>query len=310
MAEGAKWIKITTDIFEDEKIDIIEGKPEGYKIIITWFKLLLLAGKCNAGGYLLLQEDIPFTKEMLARVFKMDINIIELSFKEFERYKMIQMTPEGIYITNFNKYQDLDKLNQKRAQDRERKRKQREKDKMLMEAAVSEADPQEENHMSPVTSQKNQCDNVRDSSYSASASYSDSNSNNSLVHNSNYIKFFNDNIHRITEYEAKILASYEQKGMSPQVITLALKEAAEENAKRLSYVKKILDRWLENKIFSVEDVKADKEAFERRKKSAKEENKKTKGKTSTFNDFNQRDYDYDYLEKQLLGWEKAGSCVS
>lgn len=305
MAEGAKWIKIVTDIFEDEKIDIIEGKPEGDKMIITWFKLLMLAGRCNAGGYLLLQEDIPFTKEMLARVFKMDINIIELSLKEFERYKMIQKTTKGIFITNFNKYQDLDKLNQKRAQDRERKRKQRENDKLLMNGDIGEVGPQEENGAPPVTPQKNPCDNVRDSSYSTSASYSDSNSNNST-----YIKFFNDNIHRITEYEAKILASYEEKGMSPQVITLALKEAAEENARRLSYVKKILDRWLGNKMFSVEDVVADKEAFEKKRKSEKEKYKKANGKSSTFNDFNQRDYDYDSLEKQLLGWENTGSCVS
>ena len=44
MAE-VKWIKIATDIFDDEKILLIEGLPDAYAIITVWFKLLCLAGK-------------------------------------------------------------------------------------------------------------------------------------------------------------------------------------------------------------------------------------------------------------------------
>ena len=40
-----KWIKITTDIFDDEKILLIESLPDAYSIITVWFKLLCLAGK-------------------------------------------------------------------------------------------------------------------------------------------------------------------------------------------------------------------------------------------------------------------------
>ena len=39
-----KWIKITTDIFDDEKILLIESLPDAYAIITCWFKLLCLAG--------------------------------------------------------------------------------------------------------------------------------------------------------------------------------------------------------------------------------------------------------------------------
>ena len=42
-----KWIKITTDIFDDEKILLIESLPEADSIIVIWFKLLCLAGKMN-----------------------------------------------------------------------------------------------------------------------------------------------------------------------------------------------------------------------------------------------------------------------
>ena len=350
MAEPAKWIKITTDTFEDEKIDLIEGMPSGEKMVITWFKILLLAGKCNADGYLLLQEDMPFTAEMLARRFKQDLGIIKLALGVFRRYKMIQINNIGIYVTNFNRYQDLDRMNQKRAQDRDRKQKQREKEKVLIEepksetvAAESEAAAQE-NVMSRVTSQNNgcdnhcdmTCDNDRDSSYSASTSSSISNSNiflrsssnlrddinsgdninlkssssfNSSINNKLYIEFFNNNFHQITDHEEKILTSYEKQGMDPQAITLALEEAVEENARHMRYVKIILDRWLDKKILTVESVKADKADFKNKRnafKQSNESNKKFTTKPSNFNNFEQRDYDYDSLEKRLLGWVGSG----
>ena len=33
-----KWIKIVTDIFDDEKILIIESMPEADAMIVIWFK--------------------------------------------------------------------------------------------------------------------------------------------------------------------------------------------------------------------------------------------------------------------------------
>lgn len=311
MGEPAKWIKVATDTFEDEKIDIIEGMPSGEKMIIIWFKLLLLAGKCNAGGYLLLQEDIPFTEEMLARRFKQDLNIVNESLKEFEKYRMINRTKNGICITNFNKHQDLDKMNQKRFQDRERKQKQREKEKLLVEALKSDA-AGEEGDMSRVTSQKNECDNIcdkeRDSSYSTSTSISRFSNIIKLknnINNKDYIDFFNNNFHEITDYEQEILISYENKGMNSEVITLALKEAVEENAKDMKYIKKILDRWLMGNILTIAAVMLDKAEFEKRKNAAKGKSKKVCNKSSNFNNFEQRDYDFDSLEKKLLGWEKV-----
>ena len=49
MAE-VKWIKITTDVFDDEKILLIESMPSADSIITIWFKLLILAGKQNNNG--------------------------------------------------------------------------------------------------------------------------------------------------------------------------------------------------------------------------------------------------------------------
>jgi predicted phage replisome organizer len=306
VGEAAKWIKVATDTFEDEKIDVIEGMPDGEKFVLIWFKIILLAGRSNSGGYLLLQEDIPFTPKMLARRFKQELSVVNKALKTFEKYKMIERTEEGIYVTNFNKHQDLDKMNQKRVQDRERKQKQRAKEKVLSGASENEA--VEEENMSSDMSQKNECDKQRDSSYSSSTSISKSSNIISLgdiKNNKSYIDFFNNNFHKITDYEREILVNYEYKGMNEKVITLALKEAVEENARSLKYVRKILDRWLNSKVLTVEEVVLDKAEFGESKKGANSTHIKAKDKIDNFNNFEQRSYDFDYLEKRLLGWDIA-----
>ena len=64
-----RWIKITTDIFDDEKIQLIESMPEGDTLIVIWFKLLVLAGKQNYSGVLALGDKVFYTEDMLTTVF-------------------------------------------------------------------------------------------------------------------------------------------------------------------------------------------------------------------------------------------------
>ena len=65
-----KWIKITTDIFDDEKILLIESLPEADSIIVIWFKLLCLAGKMNNSGVFVMNNRLPYTDKMLATIFR------------------------------------------------------------------------------------------------------------------------------------------------------------------------------------------------------------------------------------------------
>ena len=46
-----QWIKITTDIFDDEKIQLIESMPEGDTLIVIFLTML---GKCYLRNSLLL----------------------------------------------------------------------------------------------------------------------------------------------------------------------------------------------------------------------------------------------------------------
>lgn len=126
-----KWIKITTDIFDDEKILLIEGLPSSDEIIVIWFKLLILAGKQNNNGVFLMNERIPYTDEMLATIFRRDINIVRLALKTFEQFGMLKLVNNVITIPNWNKHQQLDSYEKKKQQDRERQKARRAEQKVL-----------------------------------------------------------------------------------------------------------------------------------------------------------------------------------
>ena len=47
MPDNIQWIKISTGLFDDEKIKLIAKLPDADTIIIIWLYLLILAGKVN-----------------------------------------------------------------------------------------------------------------------------------------------------------------------------------------------------------------------------------------------------------------------
>lgn len=130
MAE-VKWIKITVDMFDDEKIKIIQSMPEGDALLVVWIKLITLAGKTNDGGYVYISENMPYTDEMLSVIMNKPLNTIRLALDTFIKLGMIENDIKGIYLLNFEKHQSLDKLAEIREKNRLRVQKYREKQKQL-----------------------------------------------------------------------------------------------------------------------------------------------------------------------------------
>lgn len=126
-----KWIKIVTDIFDDEKILFIEQLPEADSIIVIWFKLLTLAGKINNGGVLLFNERIPYTDEMLSTIFRRPINTVRLALKTFQQFEMVEIINDTITIPNWSKHQTLDQLEERKEYMKNYMREYREKQRML-----------------------------------------------------------------------------------------------------------------------------------------------------------------------------------
>ena len=119
MAE-IKWIKIATNIFDDEKLLLIEAMPEADAIIVIWFKLLCMAGKQNNNGVFMLNDKIAYTEEMLATIFRKSLNVVRLALATFEQYGMIEVIDNVITIPNWEKHQNIEKLETIKEQTRKR----------------------------------------------------------------------------------------------------------------------------------------------------------------------------------------------
>ena len=144
MAE-MQWIKLRIDMFDDEKIKIIQSMPDGDALLVVWIRLIALAGKCNANGLVLVEDEFPYTDEMLSVIFNKPLQTVKLALTTFEKFRMIESTTKGIYITNFDKHQNIEGMERIREQNRIRKQRQRERNKALLLEELpsgSAADPE------------------------------------------------------------------------------------------------------------------------------------------------------------------------
>jgi predicted phage replisome organizer len=162
-----KWIKITTDIFDDEKILLIESMPSADSVIVIWFKLLTFAGKQNNDGVFLMSNRIAYTDEMLSSIFRRDVNTVRMALNVFEQFGMIEIVDNVITIPNWNKHQTLDAYEKKKQRDRLYQAERRAAQKALVakssdtsldtssDVAVSEEEREEEKEKEKESKKKN-----------------------------------------------------------------------------------------------------------------------------------------------------------
>ena len=132
MAE-VKWIKIVTDIFDDEKILLIESMPDADAVLCIWFKVLCLAGKVGTSGVLMLNSRIAFTDEMIATIFRRPVNTVRMSLKIFESFGMIEIVEGAITIPNWSKHQNMDAIESRQTYMRTYMQDKRAKQRLLVE---------------------------------------------------------------------------------------------------------------------------------------------------------------------------------
>ncbi len=119
-----KWIKLSVNMFDDEKIKLIKTMPEGDKIIVIWVQLLCMAGKTNDGGLVYMGQNMMFTDEMLATIFDEQVNIVRIALQTLEQFGMIEISDNGLIgITNWEKHQSTDKMARIKEQSRIRQQK-------------------------------------------------------------------------------------------------------------------------------------------------------------------------------------------
>lgn len=124
-----QWLKVYTDIFDNEKMKKLLRNRDGDTYFRVWIQLLTLAAKSNQHGAILLGENIPMSKEDLAKVMHKTLNKLEKIIQDLHKLDMIIVEKDTICIKNWDMYQSADELEKLRESNRRRQQKYRDKQK-------------------------------------------------------------------------------------------------------------------------------------------------------------------------------------
>ena len=133
MADNVQWIRLKVGMFDGNSFKRIKRAKIGGvsyrdKLTAVWFELLDLAGKSNANGYLIDNNEIAYHSfEDIAVMLDRDEKEIELCMGFFITEKMVEIIDDTYLLTNFMQYQNQEGLEKIREQKRLRQARWRER---------------------------------------------------------------------------------------------------------------------------------------------------------------------------------------
>ena len=253
-----KWIKITTDIFDDEKICLIDALPDPDAILVIWFKILTLAGKHNSSGLLMMTDKVHYTDEMLATIFRRPLNTVRMALGVFEQFGMIEIIDGVITLPNWEKHQNIDGMEKIKEQTRNRVAKYRKKQKNLAlgnvtgNATVTDGNALEEDK------NKNRLDKDKDKKRITTTSSGSE---------ENILELFQSEFRRLLSgFEIEEINHLLNEN-DVDLVKEALKTAINSGKPNIKYIGGILRNWQMNNVTTVEQVRQS----EKKNKDKKEE---------------------------------------
>lgn len=117
---GVYWIKLRTNLFDDESMLLLESLPDGDSLIVIYIKLQVLAGRCNESGFLVMRNGKPYTDESLAVVVRRPIMTVRLALSALQEIGLIEFVENKYLIAAWDADQNIDGLNKIREQGRKR----------------------------------------------------------------------------------------------------------------------------------------------------------------------------------------------
>ena len=263
-----KWIKITTDIFDDEKICLIDALPDHDAILVIWFKILALAGKHNQNGLLMMSDKVHYTDEMLATIFRRPLNTVRMALGIFEQFGMVEIIDGIITLPNWEKHQNIDGMEKIKTQTRNRVARYREKQKNLAlgnatcNVTVTESNATEE-------------DRDKDKELDKDKNINNHNNENQIQI---IVEEYQSRIAPIDGTQFSIIKEFiELDEMEPGVILKAIGIAADNGKRNFSYIKAILTTWKNDGILTMAAVEERERVFKesKNKGSINQTNKKS-----------------------------------
>jgi len=252
-----KWIKITTDIFDDEKICLIDALPDHDAILVIWFKILALAGKHNRNGLLMMSDKVHYTDEMLATIFRRPLNTVRMALGIFEQFGMVEIIDGVITLPNWEKHQNIDGMEKIKEQTRNRVARHREKQKNLALGNVT---------CNVTVTQSNALEEEGDKNKNRLDK--DKNKNITTTSNSeNILELFQSEFRRLLSgFEIEEINHLLNENDS-ELVKEALRVAVNLGKPNVKYIGGILRNWQQNQVTTVEQVRQS----EKQRKEKKDE---------------------------------------
>lgn len=131
------WVRLSTGLFDNPKIKILEMNENGDAFVSLWLRLLCLAGRANDNGMVYVTEGVAYTPDILAAMTGKDVEVITEALELFRKLNMIAVDDDGyIEILGWQKHQNIEGLAKIRTQTKERVKRYREKKKNQSNADV------------------------------------------------------------------------------------------------------------------------------------------------------------------------------
>ena len=135
-----EWIKISTDLFSDEKIKLLGNDKKGDEMVAIWIRLLLMAGKMENDGVFLLKPGTPYSVAQIATIMGKTTATVKSALNMFESLGMIETVSGCVTIPNWIKYQGTNESREKfREANRERQRRFKENQRRAIGNGVTNA---------------------------------------------------------------------------------------------------------------------------------------------------------------------------
>lgn len=245
-----KWIKITTDIFDDEKMCLIDALPDRDAIIVIWIKLITLAGKLNRKGVLAISKNIIYTDETLAQTFHRPLNTVRMALEVFEKFGMVEKIDGVIVLPNWEKHQNIDGMEKIKEQNRNRAARHRQKQKLLAQSNESNVT---NNVMDNVTvTHGNALDKDKELDKDIEI-----NNNKVMISSSLSESLKNSGIHLTDKSHQQLLDYVGLDGMSFDMLNRAVEKTSGSHKPSFNYLIAILESWKKKGFTSIEQVDED-----------------------------------------------------
>jgi len=109
-----RHIKLPVHFFEDDKLKAIRSQKDGDSVILLYTMLITVAVKSDAGGRLMLCEDIPYDEKILSGILNLPLAVVKTGLDLFVKFGLLTVEDSVFSLVNYDEYADIKTIRERR----------------------------------------------------------------------------------------------------------------------------------------------------------------------------------------------------